>query len=152
MINLFITFLIGGIWHGAAWTFVLWGGLHGLALVIERIFEKIGLKLNKWLSLPLTFLFANAAWVFFRATNFNDAFKVLKAMVNPDFNLPELIKDSSGYLWLITAAILAFFGKNSNEYLEKFKPNAFNFLLAFVLIIIAILHLNQLSEFIYFQF
>jgi D-alanyl-lipoteichoic acid acyltransferase DltB (MBOAT superfamily) len=152
LINLFVTFLIGGIWHGAAWTFVAWGALHGFALVIERLISKAGIKINKWISIPATFLFVNMAWIFFRALSFNDAWKVLSGMFSGDFSKPEIGSDSEGIKWLIIAFILAFFGKNSNQYLERFKANTVNLLVAFVLLVVAILHLNQLSEFIYFQF
>jgi D-alanyl-lipoteichoic acid acyltransferase DltB (MBOAT superfamily) len=78
--NLFTTFLLGGIWHGAGWTFVLWGGLHGAALVIHRIWQKIGFRLPVVLAWFITFNFINIAWVFFRALNFDDALKVLQGM------------------------------------------------------------------------
>jgi len=78
--NLFITFLLGGIWHGAGWTFVVWGVMHGIALVIHRAWQKIGLRLPVLLAWFLTFNFINIAWVFFRATSFDDALKVLKGM------------------------------------------------------------------------
>lgn len=152
LINLFVTFLIGGIWHGAAWTFVAWGALHGFALVIERLISKAGIKINKWISIPATFLFVNMAWIFFRALSFNDAWKVLSGMFSGDFSNQAIGNNSEGIKWLIIAFILAFFGKNSNQYLERFKSNTVNLLVAFVLLVVAILHLNQLSEFIYFQF
>lgn len=82
--NLLATFVIGGIWHGAGWTFVFWGGLHGFALVIHRIWQLLGVKLNVHVSWFLTFNFVNISWVFFRAHNWNDAIKVLKSMF--DFN------------------------------------------------------------------
>ena len=66
-INLFLTFLIGGIWHGAGWTFVAWGALHGFGLILHRIWNKLGGKMNKVLGVFLTFNFVNIAWVFFRA-------------------------------------------------------------------------------------
>jgi len=78
--NLFTTFLLGGIWHGAGWTFVLWGALHGLALVIHRAWQKVGMRIPALLAWFITFNFINIAWVFFRATNFDDALKVLKGM------------------------------------------------------------------------
>lgn len=152
LINLLITFLIGGIWHGAAWTFVAWGALHGFALVIERLISRAGIKINKWISIPTTFLFVNMAWVFFRALSFNDAWKVLGGMFSFDFSSVVIADNSNGLIWLVIAIILAFIGKNSNEYLEKFKASKFNFAIAFALLLISILHLNKLSEFIYFQF
>lgn len=79
-VNLMATFLIGGLWHGAGWTFIFWGFLHGFALVVNRIWKSLGLKLSKWLAWFITFNFVNIAWVFFRANSWADAIKVLKGM------------------------------------------------------------------------
>ena len=78
--NIFITFLIGGLWHGAAWTFVLWGMLHGIALVIHRVWNHLGLRMNRKIAWILTFLFVNFAWVLFRADSFANALIVYKGM------------------------------------------------------------------------
>jgi len=79
-INLFITFLLGGLWHGAGWTFVAWGGLHGAALVLYRVWNRAGLRMPALLGWFTTFMFVNFAWVFFRATSFEGAIRVLKGM------------------------------------------------------------------------
>ncbi|MDH4945508.1 MBOAT family protein, partial [Sulfurimonas sp. C5] len=75
--NLMITFIIGGLWHGAGWTFVFWGFLHGAALVIHRIWKTLGFTMNSILAWFITFNFINIAWVFFRAKEWDDAIKVL---------------------------------------------------------------------------
>ncbi|MCU0762307.1 MAG: MBOAT family protein [Hydrogenophaga sp.] len=80
--NLFLTFLIGGLWHGAGWMFVAWGALHGAALVVHRTWKNAGLRLPSSLAWLLTFLFVNVAWVFFRATSLDDALRVLRGMVD----------------------------------------------------------------------
>jgi len=91
-INLMLTMLIGGLWHGASWTFVVWGGLHGIYLVIERILTK-KFKGAQWLKknttrilLALgTYLLVNITWVFFRAQSFSQAFELIQSMfgLNP---------------------------------------------------------------------
>ena len=78
--NLMATFVIGGIWHGAGWTFVFWGFLHGLALIIQRIWNQLGFKMHTLLAWFITFNFLNISWVFFRAEEWSDAIKVIKAM------------------------------------------------------------------------
>jgi D-alanyl-lipoteichoic acid acyltransferase DltB (MBOAT superfamily) len=78
--NILLTFIIGGFWHGAGWTFVFWGLLHGLALVIYSIWNKIGYTLPKVLAWFITFNFVNIAWVFFRAKDWEHALIVLKGM------------------------------------------------------------------------
>ncbi len=86
-INLMITMLLGGLWHGAAWTFVIWGGLHGLYLAAERLLREI-VPEQKWFSgwpfklamALLTYFLVNITWVFFRAQNFGDAMTMLASM------------------------------------------------------------------------
>lgn len=82
--NLAIVMLLGGLWHGAAWTFVVWGGLHGLALMVNHVFDRIrpgGLAPRaRVFSVIVTFLFVVVAWVFFRAESFGSAAAVLSAM------------------------------------------------------------------------
>ncbi|MBL4661381.1 MAG: MBOAT family protein [Alcanivoracaceae bacterium] len=78
--NLMATFIIGGLWHGAAWTFVFWGFLHGLAISIHRLWINSGLRLWNWLAWFITFNFINITWVFFRAENWEDVNKVLNGM------------------------------------------------------------------------
>jgi len=79
--NLMTTFILGGIWHGAGWTFVFWGFMHGMALVIHRAWNNLGFTMNKYLAWFITFNFINIAWVFFRAKEWSDAIKVLSGML-----------------------------------------------------------------------
>jgi D-alanyl-lipoteichoic acid acyltransferase DltB (MBOAT superfamily) len=91
-LNLIATMLLGGLWHGAGWTFVLWGGLHGLYLVINNGWHAVRRKLGQnpdqplsrpmhTLSVLLTFFAVVVAWVVFRADNLNTAIAILKAMM-----------------------------------------------------------------------
>jgi D-alanyl-lipoteichoic acid acyltransferase DltB (MBOAT superfamily) len=79
--NLLITFLLGGIWHGAGWTFLFWGFLHGVALMTHRFWKSLGFTLPKMWAWTTTFLFINFTWVFFRANEWSDAVRVLKGML-----------------------------------------------------------------------
>jgi alginate O-acetyltransferase complex protein AlgI len=81
-LNLMATFVLGGLWHGASWMFVIWGGLHGLALVIHRFWQAHGGRLPTVLAWLLTFGFINVTWVFFRAETLDDAQRVLRGMVD----------------------------------------------------------------------
>ncbi|HRG50451.1 MAG TPA: MBOAT family protein [Pseudomonadales bacterium] len=83
-INLLITFLLGGLWHGASWNFVIWGGLHGVAVTVHREWQKYGLRMPKLLAWAVTFLFVNIAWVFFRAKTLEDSFRVLRGMIDTE--------------------------------------------------------------------
>lgn len=84
LVNLMIVMLLGGLWHGAAWTFVVWGGLHGLALMWCRLMDRLhhgGLfAFAPWMSVGVTFLFVTITWVFFRAESFDAAWMMLTGM------------------------------------------------------------------------
>ncbi|WP_374639314.1 MBOAT family protein [Hydrogenophaga sp.] len=99
--NLFITFVIGGLWHGASWMFVIWGALHGAALVIHRAWKAMGGRLPKSLAWLVTFLFVNVAWVFFRANSLEDAMRVLRGMVDLPGTLALTTADipTAGFAW-----------------------------------------------------
>ena len=79
-INLMLTMLLGGLWHGANWTFVVWGGLHGLYLVINHLWRSTLPSPPKALAWMLTTLAVVIAWVFFRASDFDQALIVLRGM------------------------------------------------------------------------
>ncbi|CDH46094.1 MBOAT family O-acyltransferase [Candidatus Contendibacter odensensis] len=95
--NLLITMLLGGLWHGANWTFVFWGGLHGFYLIVNHAFDAlISMYGSRWMANPLfkflgwalTFLAVIVAWVFFRATSFSTALRILEAIAMPGLALP----------------------------------------------------------------
>ncbi len=172
--NTLITFLIGGLWHGAGWTFVFWGFLHGVALVINRLWRKLGIGLPNWLSWLITFNFVNAAWVFFRAENWADAIKVLRAMIGLNgVALPSSLADSLGWisslgvsfqsqlldgqLLLALPAVLVFMTlvitlKNSIELKDSFRAGWVNAAVTIILATASILSLTRVSEFLYFNF
>ena len=83
-VNVFITFVLGGLWHGATWMFVIWGALHGIALAIHRLWRRFGRPLPAVVAWPLTFGFVCVTWVFFRAKSMDDALRVLRGMVDVD--------------------------------------------------------------------
>jgi D-alanyl-lipoteichoic acid acyltransferase DltB (MBOAT superfamily) len=88
-LNLFLTFVLGGLWHGATWMFVIWGAMHGAALVIHRIWKSSGVTLPRSVAWILTFLFVNTAWVFFRAHELDDALRVFRGMIDLSTLYPE---------------------------------------------------------------
>jgi len=106
-INLMITMLLGGLWHGAGWTFVIWGGLHGIYLVVNHQWHafrrSLGHDLTKshWWSRGLaclvTFLAVVVAWVFFRAKNMDAAIAILQGMIGRNgFSIPLTIAEKFG--------------------------------------------------------
>ena len=85
--NLFVTFLLCGLWHGAAWHYVFWGGLNGLYLSICHIKSSIGRLKNivfpNYISIPFTFICVCIGWIFFRAQSIGDAFTIIKTIFAP---------------------------------------------------------------------
>ncbi|WP_235727707.1 MBOAT family O-acyltransferase [Maridesulfovibrio frigidus] len=152
-LNLIFVFLVAGLWHGAGWTFVIWGGLHGVALVVHRIWVARNITMPNFVAWTITFMFVNFAWVLFRAETLADAISVTKAMLTPDiiFNKGYIVPLSTVLLGLL----LCVFGKNSDYFIEKSantRPIAITIasLAAFAgLVTIKIWNAN---EFLYFQF
>lgn len=173
--NLLMTFIIGGIWHGAGWTFVFWGFLHGMALVIHRFWKGLNYKFNKVIAWIITFNFVNITWVFFRAKEWDDAIKVIKGMFGVGgIILPNFLASKLGFLsqlgiefggfvanikgdiftpiWIFVFFFIVLIPKNSVELLKDFKPNYLSAIYSAILFVIAVLSLNKVSEFLYFNF
>jgi alginate O-acetyltransferase complex protein AlgI len=89
--NLFVTFLLGGLWHGAAWTFIVWGALHGLACCIQRWWASTGRRMPKPAAVAITFLFVNIAWIYFRAPDIATANALLTTMMHPQLGVSTLM-------------------------------------------------------------
>jgi D-alanyl-lipoteichoic acid acyltransferase DltB (MBOAT superfamily) len=160
--NLLATFIIGGLWHGAGWTFVFWGFLHGAALVIHRFWKALGFTMNSILAWFITFNFVNIAWVFFRAENFSQALQLLKKMYFSSFNGIEQISLYYGkgifvrglldIVLIMSMFILIFWRKNSIDYINGFSPCKKNLFLISLFFGISIVFLNTKTEFLYFRF
>ena len=166
-LNLMITFLISGLWHGASWTYVIWGGIHGVALSIESLIHTKSDKisgLKKIVSTLLVFIFCNFAWIFFRAESFEDAIFVIthifaylrtpSTFLENDINLSvvNLIKI------IITLLILAIYDYSATkidviDYISN-KKLIFRWFIYILLIwtILLFMPIATSSEFIYFQF
>ena len=173
--NLMVTFIIGGFWHGAGWTFLFWGFLHGLALSIHKLWQSLGFKMWYWLAWCITFNFVNIAWIFFRAKEWNDAIKVLNGMFSLDnVVLPPLFQSKLSFLdnygvsfqfmfeniqgnrWtiliILISIIIVLFTKNSMEKWKAFTPNKTTTFLGTIAFIFGVLSLVKVSEFLYFNF
>jgi len=175
MIATIVTFLIAGLWHGASWMFVIFGGLHGLALVINNYWKKTKIKMNIILAWFITFNFVNITFVFFRANEWDDAIKVLRSMFSLDnIMLPSILESVLPFLnkfgvefgwfaqniqgksltlaWLIAGFILVLFFENSTKKLNNFKPNIVNSFIFVAAFTISFYKLSGYSEFLYFRF
>ncbi len=121
--NLFIVFLASGIWHGAGWNFVIWGMLHGICILIHRIWKNTERKLPKLIGWFITINLVNIFWVFFRAENLKSAAKVIKEMT---VVFRTFVAESSqgvffSIIFLLFSIIIVFFFKNSVEKNMKLK-------------------------------
>jgi len=173
--NLFLTFLLGGIWHGAGWTFVLWGALHGIALILHRAWNQLGFKMNMILAWFITFNFVNIGWVFFRATKFDDAIKVLRGMFGLDaIVLPNPLASKLAFLkhygiefgsfinaingdiytllWVMAGFMMILMFKNSVELSKDFTVNRKYFLFTVCVFFGTVAYIGKVSEFLYFNF
>ena len=173
--NLFMTFFLGGIWHGAGWGFVIWGALHGLASVIHRLWVKTGLHINKFLAWFMTFNFINIAWIFFRAKTAHNALALLKTMF--DFRILKDIHTQttigelkhilngtlfSGSQWLKLAIAIAaclticLLIKNTKQLCERYwKPfgiKTFMLCISFWILLFVISSRGNKIDFLYWQF
>lgn len=175
--NLMATFIIGGIWHGAGWTFVLWGGLHGIALVIHRAWSNMRFKFWTWFSWLITFNFVNITWVFFRANEWKDAVKVIKGMFGfngipvPNSVLMKfplltdipivtagltknIIIDKTIPFWIVSAFIVVLICKNSHNLTFKSTVPSWVMVMSSFLFIYSIISssISNTEIFLYFNF
>ncbi len=154
--NLMITFLVGGIWHGANWTFLIWGFMHGFGLIIHRLWQKTSIQMPDVLGWVITFLYVNFAWVFFRATSVHEAMAVLKSM----FGLSQVHYSGSHVLTdiyifpTLAAGLVLLFLKNPPQLARELKFNTQHLVYMVVLTLIGLVYLNSITsnDFLYFDF
>ncbi len=167
MRNILITMFLGGLWHGAGWTFIFWGVLHGCFICINHLWRKTKICLPKILNWLLTFNAINIAWIFFRADSFDKAIKICKAMV--DINNLYLPYSSKLSKYIEAFGYDGMMRLRSGNFLEIIgllilsvcilKINRFertNSCLSVLLVVLAmcycILSFSNITEFLYFQF
>lgn len=152
-INLISVFFIAGLWHGAGWTYILWGILHGLALVVHRLWKILNIIINKYVSWLITFLFINIAWVLFRADNINDFCILISKMFSPQVVLHKSY--ILPFVSVVVGLIICLFFKNSNEYMSKKvyqKPLYIVFASCITFAALITITIWNANEFLYFQF
>ncbi|MBM3147708.1 MAG: MBOAT family protein, partial [Actinobacteria bacterium] len=154
-VNLMVTMLLGGLWHGAGWTFVVWGGIHGAGLAGHRALAERGWTPPwAWLNRLLTFLFVTAAWVMFRAPDLDVAGDVYAAMLGLRGVDPVASFGARVGLWtaLALGGLLIFVNvAPSTAHLQP-RPTWRWALLTGVLLGAAVLAIAAPSPFLYFQF
>ncbi|TQV64449.1 MAG: MBOAT family protein [Sulfurovum sp.] len=158
-LNLFSVFFIGGIWHGASWMFIIWGSLHGFAIVIHRVWKDLGFRMNSFLAWFITINFINITWIFFRAKDMDSAIKVLSGMFGLNgwgdikiTNFLHNIGNSTEIMLYFIVAIIILMSKNSNQLADNFRPTKKIALAIGLMLALGILSLSKVSEFLYFNF
>ena len=160
---LLLTMLIGGFWHGANWTFIIWGALHGFALVFHRLITdhlpSNENYLGRIMSLILTFHFVAFCWIFFRAGNTSEAFEVIRTIAFKssylDFYPFFMARKEFCYLLLLAIAVVFFPSKWKKEGFDlvlKIPLIFWFFILIFSLQLIIQFRDEMVQPFIYFQF
>lgn len=176
LLTILITMIISGLWHGASWLFIIFGIINGIGLIINHFWKKkIKLEINKFLGWFLTFHTFLLSTIFFRAKELDDALKVLKGMfgvngiILPSFFIPQLgflenyniifgkvfeniYADRYVLLYLLIAFVIVLTFDNSIQIRDKFQIKFKTLIFSVVIFLYSILSLNNISEFIYFNF
>lgn len=143
------TMALGGLWHGANWTFIAWGLLHGAAITVAVLWNRFGRPLPAVVAWTLTFLFVSLSFVFFRATSFSTALRVFEGLSTSPFAL-------SGWRTIAVAAFCALALPPSHEIARRLtaKPRRGIAVMLALIVILAIAQMGRVdvNEFIYFQF
>jgi alginate O-acetyltransferase complex protein AlgI len=168
-VYLFITMLLGGLWHGASWNFVVWGALHGLYLMVNHGWRSLTrskgddadiTKANRAMTYALSFFYVSltyfcvlVAWVFFRADDMPAALHVLHSMFG-NISAPNLrwVQIREPIKYILLGSIIVWCAPNSQQLLTRFRPGYATGALAAILFIACIDRLNLVSEFLYFRF
>ena len=167
--NLFIVFLISGLWHGANWTYIVWGGINGFylvfAIVTKNYREKlcVFLKLDKVplinniLQILITFGLTCFAWIFFRSKNITEALSIVKKIIY--FDGPFFNPNKSVFLFSIIGILFLLLVEFKREYFNSLFTLSFNehwlirnFYYSFLIVVIILIGVFDGGEFIYFQF
>lgn len=152
--NILLTMLIGGLWHGAGWTFILWGGYHGVLLTLNHFFEKIGIRVPRPVARAVTFILVVYGWVLFRSGSLETVASMTQGLLGfRGFNFSDMHYIwKRQLLWIGVPLAAALFAPNAEYWAKKIKPVFSWGLVFYAILIIDILCLNRESAFLYFQF
>jgi len=172
--NLFIVFVVSGLWHGANWTYILWGAMHGMYLVLalwfrsfwEFIDRSIGLsseqRVYRWFNVAITFHLVLFGWLFFRSNNISDAFYIIKEIGSMRFEMNSTLKlmDKIGPGIFVVTLVLSSIFIIVDPFIDKvckgekrFEGPVLNYLFYASVLMLTLLfgHFGE-AEFLYFQF
>jgi alginate O-acetyltransferase complex protein AlgI len=154
MRNLLIVMLLGGLWHGAGWTFVLWGAYHGILLAMHALYKaKFRVPIPRPVAIAVTFFAVSLGWLLFRSENMDVAeqwFAAISGFHGFEANLTQCGFDISAILMLVLAFSICWFFPNAHEYRPNLTPKSALALAS--LLVICVLRFDAVSPFLYFQF
>lgn len=163
--NLFLTFMVSGLWHGASWTFIIWGALNGLYMVTERLINEARkkggfisrIKVPRLVASVITFLLISFAWIFFRANSMHDALLIVKKIFTTSGK--PYLSDPSQLLFSLTGIAILFlydwqneFFVNKNILINNKNVVIRNVTYATIILLILLIGVFDGGQFIYFQF
>ncbi|MEH6592408.1 MAG: MBOAT family O-acyltransferase [Halioglobus sp.] len=173
----FLAMIVSGIWHGSAWTFVIFGVLNGAAIVVNHLWRKTGIKMPAWLGWFITFHFFSITLVIFRATSWSDVARIYSGMLGLGDNVMQVsarklmgtdapwffalasnpTQRDQWALWALTTMVVFFIGivalaPNSMDLKDRFKPGKVVVTLQAVIFVFSVMMISKASEFLYFQF
>jgi len=177
-VNVMIVYLVSGIWHGANYTFIAWGILHGAFCVLYRWQKERFDRLHPVMNWLMTFSFVSCAWILFRADSIGDALVIFKRIVQMEFGpvdpgilnaflLPELeilinkIPQLIQLQWYPNTLLLPFYtgamalilgARNANEHMLAFRPDIKNLLATALILFWCVMSFSGVSTFLYFNF
>lgn len=159
--NIGIVFLISGIWHGAGWTFVVWGVCHGIGVMIHRIWKKKGYSMPSWLGMFITFFFINILWVLFRADNMHEAWVIISSMFdNHQFylsqtytsHLPSILPNSVNMMILFFAMLAGVIGPTAYQLCNDYGWYRAKQAVTVICFVGGVLFISRVVTFLYFNF
>ena len=122
--NIVVTMLLGGLWHGANWTFVIWGGLHGIGMAVDQVWEQRGFRLPRPVAWFLTMLFVMGCFVLFRSPDFSTAGQVWSGMAGAH-GVGSVSVDTDPFRAMVVGALVAVAGPTSQAFaLSRLRPRA----------------------------
>ncbi len=171
--NLALSLFLGCVWHGAGWTFILWGVSHGVLLAINRQWSRLGISLSNWIARPLTFVAIMMTWVIFRSPSLATASDILKGMVGMNgvvlpesyehtlaflaswgvsfHNIPQLSFPIYDTLWVFLLFLGVSLLPNSKYWTNKIQEKVWIWAPVCSLLIMVI-NIKEVTRFLYYQF
>lgn len=159
--NIGIVFLISGIWHGAGWTFVVWGICHGIGVMIHRIWKKKGYSMPSWLGMFITFFFINILWVLFRADNIHEAWVIISSMfdnhqlyLSPAYtsHLPSILPNTVNMMILFFAMLAGVIGPTAYQLCNDYGWYRAKQAVTVICFVGGVLFISRVVTFLYFNF